>query len=101
MEVVLLYRALDELSASQREAVVLFEISGLSLEEVREIQGGSLSGVKSRISRGRQRLAELLGATDTRTTAHTTASNGSSTSVKRDVARIETQLIYSDPQING
>ncbi len=54
-------RALNRLPEKQREAVVLFEISELSLKEIREIQGGSLSGVKSRIVRGRERLAELLG----------------------------------------
>ncbi|HZK76185.1 MAG TPA: RNA polymerase sigma factor [Candidatus Kapabacteria bacterium] len=55
-------RALAKLPEKQREAVVLFEISGLSLVEIREIQGGSLSGVKSRIVRGREKLAVLLGA---------------------------------------
>jgi len=54
-------RALEALPEPQREAVILFEISGLSLAEIREIQGGSLSGVKSRIVRGREKLAELLG----------------------------------------
>ncbi|MFI5201435.1 MAG: RNA polymerase sigma factor [Candidatus Kapaibacterium sp.] len=54
-------RALLALPEKQREAVVLFEISGLSLAEIREIQGGTLSGVKSRIVRGREKLAELLG----------------------------------------
>lgn len=54
-------RALAKLPEKQREAVVLFEISELSLAEIREIQGGSLSGVKSRIVRGREKLAELLG----------------------------------------
>ena len=53
--------ALRQLPEKQREAVILFEISGLSLLEIVEIQGGSLSGVKSRIVRGRERLAELLG----------------------------------------
>ena len=61
-EIELLYAALKQLSHKQREAVILFEISGLSLEEIREIQGGSLSGVKSRIARGREKLAKLLGA---------------------------------------
>jgi RNA polymerase sigma-70 factor (ECF subfamily) len=57
-------RALLRLPEKQREAVVLFEISELSLAEIREIQGGSLSGVKSRIVRGREKLAELLGERD-------------------------------------
>jgi RNA polymerase sigma-70 factor, ECF subfamily len=56
----LLNEALNKLPIKQREAVILFEISGLSLEEVREIQGGSISGVKSRIVRGRARLGNLL-----------------------------------------
>jgi RNA polymerase sigma-70 factor (ECF subfamily) len=53
-------RALARLPEKQREAVILFEISGFSLAEIREIQGGSLSGVKSRIVRGRDNLANLL-----------------------------------------
>jgi RNA polymerase sigma-70 factor, ECF subfamily len=61
-DVALLHDALARLPEAQREAVALFEISGLSLEEIREVQGGSLSGVKSRVTRGRQKLAELLGA---------------------------------------
>jgi RNA polymerase sigma-70 factor (ECF subfamily) len=58
--------ALSQLPAKQREAVILFEISGLSLVEIKEIQGGSLSGVKSRIVRGREKLALLLGERDPR-----------------------------------
>jgi RNA polymerase sigma-70 factor, ECF subfamily len=69
IEVELLYRALQQLPEKQREAIVLFEITGLSLEEVREIQGGSLSGVKSRIVRGREGLADLLGVTAERVQA--------------------------------
>lgn len=57
-------RALAQLPEKQREAVVLFEISELSLAEIREIQGGSLSGVKSRIVRAREKLAVLLGERD-------------------------------------
>jgi RNA polymerase sigma-70 factor (ECF subfamily) len=53
--------ALKKLPEKQREAIVLFEISGLSLAEIRQIQGGSLSGVKTRLVRGRERLTELLG----------------------------------------
>lgn len=63
-----LYKALAELPEAQREAVVLFEITGLSLKEVAEVQKASLSAVKSRIARGRQRLAELLG-TETEATS--------------------------------
>ena len=52
--------ALQKLPFKQREAVALFEISGFSLLEIREIQGGTLSGVKARLARGRRRLATLL-----------------------------------------
>ena len=55
-----LYQALAKLPDEMREAVVLFEISGLSLNEVCDVQHASLSAVKSRISRGRKQLAEIL-----------------------------------------
>lgn len=57
----LMLEALDKLPAKQREALILFEISGFSIEEICAVQGGSISGVKSRLARGRQKLAELLG----------------------------------------
>lgn len=59
-EIRILYEALSQLPNRQREAVVLFEIADLSLEEIQEIQGGTLSGVKSRVTRGRERLTELM-----------------------------------------
>ncbi len=49
-------RALATLPAPQREAVVLFDIDGFSVDEVAEIQKTSPSAVKSRLSRGRQKL---------------------------------------------
>lgn len=48
--------ALATLAAPQREAIVLFELHGYSLEEIAEIQHASLSSVKSRLMRGRDRL---------------------------------------------
>lgn len=57
----LLYAALDKLPSKMKEALVLFELSDFSLEEIRRIQGGSLSGVKARVARGREKLALLLG----------------------------------------
>jgi RNA polymerase sigma-70 factor (ECF subfamily) len=48
--------ALATLRAPQREAIVLFELHGYSLEEIAEIQRASLSSVKSRLTRGRERL---------------------------------------------
>jgi RNA polymerase sigma-70 factor (ECF subfamily) len=60
IDIQILYKALDQLPAKQKEAVVLFEISGFSLEEIRKIQGGTLSGVKSRIKRAREQLTVLM-----------------------------------------
>lgn len=59
-DIQVLYEALDRLPERTREVLVLFEIAGLSLNEIAVIQGGSLSGVKSRLVRGRQSLAALL-----------------------------------------
>jgi RNA polymerase sigma-70 factor (ECF subfamily) len=61
VDVQYLYEALERLPAKQREALVLFEISGLSLAEIQEIQGDSLSAIKMRLARARERLRELLG----------------------------------------
>ena len=55
-----LYAALDKLPAAQKEAVILFEISGFSIKEIAEIQGSTESGVKSRLKRGREALAKLM-----------------------------------------
>lgn len=55
----LLLQALDRLPNKSRTALLLFEIGGFSQVEIAEIQGDhSISAVKSRISRGRQRLKE-------------------------------------------
>jgi RNA polymerase sigma-70 factor, ECF subfamily len=49
-------RALSTLAPEQREAVVLFELEALSIEEVAAMQGVSVSAVKSRLARGREKL---------------------------------------------
>jgi len=49
-------RALATLPAVQREAVILHELDGFSMEEIAEMQGVTISAVKSRVSRGRQKL---------------------------------------------
>lgn len=48
--------ALASLSPPQREAIVLFELQGYSIEEIADIQATSLSSVKSRLTRGRDHL---------------------------------------------
>lgn len=48
--------ALATLSPPQREAIVLFELHGYSIEEVAELQNASVTSIKSRLQRGRERL---------------------------------------------
>ena len=52
-------QALGRLPHDQREALVLFEIVGLSVSEIADLLELSVSAVKSRLSRGRQKLREL------------------------------------------
>lgn len=55
-----LYEALGLLSVEQREAVILFEITGFRIREIAEIQECSEDAVKQRLKRGRERLKEIL-----------------------------------------
>jgi RNA polymerase sigma factor (sigma-70 family) len=56
-ERILLDNALSKLSAKERAAVLLYEIAGFSIEEIQHLQKeNSLSAVKSRLSRARQKL---------------------------------------------
>jgi RNA polymerase sigma-70 factor (ECF subfamily) len=60
LDVHYLLKAIQQLSAEQREALILFEISGFSIREISEIQSCSEGAVKTRLSRSRQHLRELL-----------------------------------------
>ena len=53
-------RALAELPADQREAVLLRDVEGFEYREIAEQLGVPLGTVESRIFRGRARLKELL-----------------------------------------
>jgi RNA polymerase sigma-70 factor (ECF subfamily) len=57
----LIARALAELPQAQREAIVLVDVEGYSIEEAAQILDCPTGTVKSRCSRGRARLAESLG----------------------------------------
>jgi len=48
--------ALGALPVVQREAIVLFELDGYSIEEIAAMQQASIAAVKSRLTRGRDRL---------------------------------------------
>lgn len=59
-EHVALVTALALLDPGQREVVVLHHLADLSVAEIAEHLGLPIGTVKSRLSRGRQRLGELL-----------------------------------------
>ncbi len=60
LDIQLLYWAINQRSASQKEALVLFEITGFSIKEIASIQKSSLSAVKTRLSRARQNLKKEM-----------------------------------------
>jgi RNA polymerase sigma-70 factor (ECF subfamily) len=55
-----LARALALLGDDYREAVLMHDLGAIPYEEIAALTGAPLGTVKSRISRGRRRLAELL-----------------------------------------
>ncbi len=52
--------ALEQLPDDQREAIILIGASGFSYEEAADICGCAVGTVKSRVSRARSRLQEIL-----------------------------------------
>jgi RNA polymerase sigma factor (sigma-70 family) len=71
-EMAIVMAALDTLPAKMKETILLFDIGDLSLEEIRNIQGGTLSGVKTRLRRGREMLKSILGIDSEEHTSSTT-----------------------------
>ncbi len=59
-----LQEALNELEEDYRTAVVLYDVLGCSYAEIAELMDVAEGTVKSRIFRGRRRLAELLGTNE-------------------------------------
>lgn len=59
-DVEMLHQALAKLPELQREAIILFEITGFSIKEIMEIQQSSVSAVKQRLLRGRKALASII-----------------------------------------
>ena len=52
--------ALEQLPGDQREAIILIGASGFSYEEAAEICGCAVGTIKSRVSRARARLQDIL-----------------------------------------
>lgn len=59
-DISVLYQALNLLPEKQKEAIILFEISGFSIKEIAKIQNSGESAIKQRLKRGRETLANLL-----------------------------------------
>jgi RNA polymerase sigma-70 factor, ECF subfamily len=55
-----LYRLLDELSEDQRTTFILFELEGLSGEQIAEITGASVGSVWVRLSRARRKFMDRM-----------------------------------------
>jgi len=60
LEIQFLYKMIHKLPESQKHALILFEISGFSMKEIAEIQSTTVGAVKTKISRGRQYLKQLI-----------------------------------------
>jgi RNA polymerase sigma-70 factor (ECF subfamily) len=62
----MLNNALSKLNPKERAAILLYEVAEFSIEEIMNIQEEkSLSTVKSRLSRSRKKLKNILTAKDT------------------------------------
>ena len=59
-DVAFLHQALAFLPAAQKEALILFEITGFSIKEIAKLQNSSEAAVKQRLSRGRKGLAAIV-----------------------------------------
>lgn len=60
-EKILLNKALSSISDKERSAILLFEIAGFSIEEIKELQNEkSISAIKSRLSRARTKMKEFI-----------------------------------------
>jgi len=55
-----LYKAIEQLNADQKDIIVLFELSGFSLQEISDLKHMNLSTVKTNLSRARQELVKRL-----------------------------------------
>ncbi|HET6401170.1 MAG TPA: RNA polymerase sigma factor [Candidatus Kapabacteria bacterium] len=94
-EIALVRAALDRLPIKMKEAILLFDVADLSLEEIRKIQGGTLSGVKSRLRRGREILRATLGIDAEPTPGRKTDGNKSNRTDQSHIIRMEAIETYA------
>jgi len=62
--------ALSRIPRDQREAIILYEVLGMSVKEIASQQKASESAVKSRLSRGRKSLRSVVEALTTEEQGH-------------------------------
>jgi RNA polymerase sigma-70 factor (ECF subfamily) len=60
MDIHHLHLALNQLPVKDKEAILLFEISGFSIEEIAVMQGSTAGATKTRLSRAREKLRVLM-----------------------------------------
>ncbi len=60
MDIHIMLQYIERLPLQQKEALLLFEISGFSIKEISDIQDSSIGATKTRISRSRKKLKTLL-----------------------------------------
>jgi RNA polymerase sigma-70 factor (ECF subfamily) len=75
----LVWAALGEVPADFRATLVLYDIEGLTYEEIAAIENSPLGTVKSRLSRGREHLRRVLGGEDPEARPLETSEPGNST----------------------
>jgi len=60
LEIQMLYKLIAKLPKLQREALILFEISGFNMKEIADIQNSSVGAIKTKISRARTLLKQFV-----------------------------------------
>jgi RNA polymerase sigma factor (sigma-70 family) len=81
--------ALARLPSEQREVVLLVGLEGMPYESVAQILGVPIGTVRSRLSRGRERLRELMGRDREPEPASTAANTDAAPMLPRTVSRRE------------
>jgi RNA polymerase sigma-70 factor (ECF subfamily) len=57
-----LHAALEEVGEDAREAFVLHELEGMTLQQIAELTGNSINTIAARVRRTRERVAQILTA---------------------------------------
>lgn len=60
LDIQLLHQAINRLPKKQRDALLLFEISGFSMKEIAKMEETSEGAIKTKIWRGRKKLSRMM-----------------------------------------